>query len=192
LTADYAGIRVDPRYSEARLGLPETKGAPPEAILIRQRRENQVPKMSARRAAAIAQERSGGDFSASTWLKIEGGDYRGPADRVAIMADVVGVTPDELDQKGRPDAARLLREHVRRRAEAEPALAGLDRETTSESVLQLLLQGLDEIRREKRLNPEQKQRLEAALLESTLNAIKGQMDQIRTVIDIAKEGGKQG
>lgn len=160
------------------------KDVPAEAALIRERREAAIPRMSHRAAAARAETLSGMKFSAATWQKIENGDYRGGADRVAVMALTVGASPDELEEAGRPDAARLFREEIQRRAKSEPALAPVERETTSEAVLAVLLRGLEEIRGERRLNDDQKRRLEESLLSSVLENIEGRIEQIRTTLDI--------
>jgi transcriptional regulator with XRE-family HTH domain len=86
---------------------------PPEAALIRQRREDIVPKLGRAEAA----RRTGGHLSESRWRQLENG-YRvtaagrepqtAPAETLARMAQVVGVTPAELESRGRGDAARIL------------------------------------------------------------------------------------
>lgn len=163
---------------------------PAEAKLIKERRESSVPRLSHRSAAKRAASLGGGTFSAATWQKIEGGEYSGGPDRITLMALVVGVTPEELDAAGRPDAARLLRAQIEQRAAAEPLLQGVDRETTSEAVMQLLLQGLEEIRQESRLNAAQKAELERQLIRSQLAHLQGQMDQIRITLQIGNENGQ--
>lgn len=165
-------------------------GVPDEASLICERRKAAIPRMSHRTAAARAAKLSDASFSASTWQKIERGDYAGGPDRVAIMALVVGVSPDELETAGRPDAARLLRMEIERRAESDPTLAGADLGETSEAVVQLLLQGLNEIRQEPHLTPRQKRELEQQLLKSQLAHLRGQLDQIRTTLEIRQEWDK--
>lgn len=90
---------------------------PPEARLIREKREQMVPALSMTRAAAAATADGLGNFSATLWTSIENGyqqtsqgtvPYSGTPDRVARMARVVGVTARELEQAGRKDAARTL------------------------------------------------------------------------------------
>ncbi|MER7213131.1 hypothetical protein ABT340_39220 [Streptosporangium sp. NPDC000239] len=102
------------------------------------------------------------------------------------MAMVVGATAAELEQAGRPDAARLLHEEVQRRASAEPALAGVDPDTP-EAVLQLILQGLDEIRGHAGLSDAQKAAVEASLIRSVLQTVSTQIDHIRMVLDATAE-----
>lgn len=85
---------------------------PPEAMLIKQRREALIPALSRRQAA----KRAG--FSPALWAKIEHGfdqvargvtiPYAGTPDKVARAAAVVGITAAELEACGRDDAARVL------------------------------------------------------------------------------------
>ncbi|WP_157250165.1 helix-turn-helix domain-containing protein [Nonomuraea typhae] len=158
----------------------EHPGLPPEAALIRERREQMLPRMSIRKAAARAA------MSEAAWRHIENGRYVGPADKIALMAREVGVTPGELDALGRGDAARLLRGDVRQRAADEPAMADLDSGATSEALLQMILQGLDEIRRAPALSEEQKKALERSLIRSVMSVFHGQMEHIKTAIEIAR------
>jgi hypothetical protein len=83
---------------------------PPEAQIIAEFRER-PPRMSIRAAAAEA------GISESRWRQIENGvrmfrgtpyPESGPAQTVAKMAAVVGVTPDQLTHAARPDAAGEL------------------------------------------------------------------------------------
>lgn len=154
---------------------------PPEAVLIRTRREMMLPKMSRSKAATVA------EMSEATWRHIENGKYEGPPDKIATMARVVAVTPDELDDAGRTDAAAMLRAYLRKRAEAEPVLASLDTGASSEALIQLILQGLDGIRSAPGLTDDQKRSLESSLIASVTQNVSGQLAQIRTVLGIATE-----
>jgi transcriptional regulator with XRE-family HTH domain len=84
---------------------------PPEAQLIRKRREEQVPRLSMREAARRA------GISAPWWRMIETGIRRvkgqdfpetGNPETLARMARAVGATSAELAAAGRPDAAAIL------------------------------------------------------------------------------------
>lgn len=92
---------------------------PPEAQLIKRRREEHIPHLSMREAARRA------GISAPWWRMIETGirrvsgqDHpeRGNADTIASMGLAVGVQPDELEAAGRPDAAATLRKLAAGRA----------------------------------------------------------------------------
>lgn len=96
---------------------------PPEAALIAQLREAQVPKLSMREAARRAR------FSVATWTQNEQG-YRkvasdviipitATAEKLARMALVVGAKPDQLEATGRQDAAEVLRKIME--SESDPA-----------------------------------------------------------------------
>jgi hypothetical protein len=90
---------------------------PPEADLIRLRREAALPPMSRRQAAARA------GISPSQWSDVERGRKRaGPgivipvlatAETLAKMAAAIGVCADELAAAGREDAAGQLRSATR-------------------------------------------------------------------------------
>ena len=83
---------------------------PPEAALIARKRE-EAPRLSRRAAAARA------GISEARWRQLEDGyrTFRGqqfaevaPAPILARMARAVGVTPAELEDAARPDAAAEL------------------------------------------------------------------------------------
>lgn len=85
------------------------------AALIEQKRKEMRPSLSARKAA----DRAG--LSEGRWRQIVKGYQStgggripvvGPAETVARMAQVVGLSPDELAEAGRPDAADELRRAI--------------------------------------------------------------------------------
>jgi transcriptional regulator with XRE-family HTH domain len=76
-------------------------GRPPEARLIRERRLRL--DLSIREAARRA------GFSEGSWRRTEGTrDLTRTPDTVARMAQVIGLSPAELEAAGRPDAAAVL------------------------------------------------------------------------------------
>lgn len=94
---------------------PDTPAVPPEALLIRRAR------LAAGLKVHEAAVRAG--MSPTRWTQIETGHEtrRGkqapafaPDGRLAAMARVVGVTPQELAEAGRKDAAGVLDEMLRR------------------------------------------------------------------------------
>jgi hypothetical protein len=81
-------------------------GRPAYVQLIRDRREEL--ELSIREAARRAAS-SGRKFSEGGWRRIEKpGTQTRPPETIARMAQVVGVTPAELEARGCPAAARLL------------------------------------------------------------------------------------
>jgi transcriptional regulator with XRE-family HTH domain len=90
--------------------MPERPAPPPWGALLTKALSR--AKLSAREAARRA------GISEGRWRQIAGGyqvvsagvyaPVRGPADTLARMAAVVGVTPAQLRRAGRPDAARAL------------------------------------------------------------------------------------
>lgn len=93
----------------------ETPQAPAEALLIDSAQKSAIPRLSMRKAAEMA------GMSEGRWRQIVKG-YQGtgtgrlaviaPDETIARMALVVGVTADDLDEAGRPDAAEVLRHLV--------------------------------------------------------------------------------
>lgn len=171
--------------------MPERENLPDVIKLIRRKRGLAVPRMSHKRAAELAEQLGGGSFSSSTWGKIESGEYDAPLDRLVIMAMVVGATAEELEQAHRPDVAKLLREEIRRRAKSDPALADVDPDGTPEAILQLVVQGLDDIRAISGLTDDQKHALEQSLIQSVKQNIATQIDQIRTVLNPHKDASAE-
>jgi transcriptional regulator with XRE-family HTH domain len=132
--------------------------APPEAALIRERREAAVPVMSRRQAAAKA------GISPSQWSDVERGHKgAGPgvlvpvhatADTLARMARVAGASAGDLAAAGRADAARQLRtadqdRDLRQRIAAIPGLGTITAQSLSgpdgAGLLPLIAAGLDAI-----------------------------------------------
>jgi len=132
---------------------------PPEAELIRRRREAAVPAMSRRQAAAKA------GISPSQWSDVERGSKKaGPgvtvpvhatAKTLAKIAQVIGATPDELTAADREDAASELRDAardrlLRQRIAAIPGLGAVATQAAAaqashRDLLPLIARGLDAI-----------------------------------------------
>lgn len=167
---------------------------PSEAALILERRTNRLPSPSiSLRDAAAAATSAGIQMSESGWRSIEKGRYEAKPEVLAVMARVVGVTPAELEQvaerDGRDNARRaavMLRAYVRNRAENEPALAALA-PRTPEAVLQMILEGIDDIRNAPGLTGDQKGSLEKSLIEAVTQTVAGQIAQIRTTLEIVQQ-----
>lgn len=171
---------------------------PPEAALIKARRKDHLPSMGVAAAAAAATS-AGVRMSAEGWRSIENGRYEGPPDKIAIMAQVVGITPEELaglgHREGRRNAvkgAALLDVYLRRRAAAEPAMVAIDTDSVPEQVLQMILEGIDDIRAAKDLTSAQKSSLERSLIQTIMQSARAQIVQVRTTLEILGEKARQG
>jgi len=89
-----------------------TPEPPPEARLIAELREAMIPPLSMREAARRA------DMSPALWASNEQGrrkvtsdvviPIRATDEKLAHMALVVGATPEQLTEAGRPEAAKML------------------------------------------------------------------------------------
>lgn len=145
------------------------------------------------RDAAAAATAAGAPMSESGWRSIEAGRYDAKPEVLAAMARVVGVTPAELEeiseQHGRENARKaavMLRAYLRARAEQDPTLAAID-PSTPEDVLQMILEGIDDIRRAEGLTDDQKRSLEKSLIESVVQTVAGQLTQTRTALKIVQD-----
>jgi transcriptional regulator with XRE-family HTH domain len=132
-------------------------GPPAEAELIRQRREAAVPDMSRRQAAVKA------GISASQWSDVERGHKKAGSgvtvpvkatpETLAKMAQVAGVSADDLAAAGRADAAAELRalgqqRDLRHRLATVPGLGAIGDllpSAAGEELLPSIAAGLDEI-----------------------------------------------
>lgn len=156
------------------------------------RREHPGPlrrRIPVRAAAARATELAGELFSEPAWRRIEAGG-KIPRDReIVFMAAAINdlaneavITPDDLDQRGRPEAAELFREWIRERTKADPALVAIDPDLTPDSLQQKLQVMLGEIRTLRGVSPAERAQMEKALLahlESSLEAYGTQLRILR-------------
>lgn len=175
--------------------------APPEGRLIQQRRTAMLispERLSQQMKEAGRRAVSGGRIrEIEKGLTRSGAPTRAPAERLVELALALGITAAELDEADRGDAAELLREHVRQRSEQEPLIAALATSGETEisqaahDVLQMIFQGLDEIRHHPLLSDSQKQELERSFLaqyrrsaESIANSLR---DTLRVVTGESQE-----
>lgn len=172
-------------------------GVPPEAALILERRTERLPNPSmSLRAAAAAATAAGLTMTESGWRSIEKGRYEAKPEVLCVMARVVGVTPAELediakghDRENARKAAVMLRAYLRERAKSEPALAEIA-PRTPEAVMQMILEGIDDIRNAAGLSDDQKASLEGSLIEAVTQSVAGQLVQIRTTLEIVQQKGR--
>lgn len=170
----------------------DTVAVPPEAELVRTRRESTLPFMS-RTGLAEAVTAAGTKLSEASLRKIEKGEYAARPHILAAIALTLGITPDELEALGRrhdrdnaTKAALMLREYVAERARQEPAI---DQAAASlpEAALQAVVAGIDEIRATRGLSRQQREALVRALVASTVAHVNAEMDRLRTTLDIVRE-----
>ncbi|MGW4639608.1 hypothetical protein ACWEN6_13825 [Sphaerisporangium sp. NPDC004334] len=88
------------------------------AELIRTRRTSRLDGLSARQAATRAAVLVGGSFSEMTWRNVEAGKTT-KLRWIFAAASVLGITPEEMEQAGRPDVAEVLRKESGRRTTGE-------------------------------------------------------------------------
>lgn len=142
-------------------------------------------RISTRAAAARAKELAGDALSEPTWRRIESGEKIPEERELVLMAAAINdlanepvIAPDDLQERGRPAAAKLFRDWIRERTKADPALAAIDADVTPEHVQQKLQGMLSKIRTWKGVPSDQRRQIEAimlAQLEATLDATDAQL-----------------
>ncbi len=159
---------------------------PPWARLIRDRRQAMMPSMSMRKAARLA------GMSDSTWLAAENGT-RATRGTLASQALLVDVTPQELEDTGRPDAAAALRTLLRQRMDAAGGVPGALREAAAadaraglDGLIIQIVQGFADIDRDKRLTRRQKDALREELMEGLMRYVGEKRAYVRTVLKVAQ------
>ncbi len=176
--------------------------APPEAVLIHRHRETLTPPMSRRQAATQA------GISPSQWSDIERGTKKAgngitvpvqaTARTLARMAQVIGVTPDDLTNAGRHDAACELhdaanRHHLRSRLSAIPGLGSLARELTRRQphreLLPLVARGLDAID-DSKLPERAKRELTALFTSNLLHDATRRNDELLLILRLTEQGDR--
>jgi transcriptional regulator with XRE-family HTH domain len=171
---------------------------PPEAALIRRRRETLTLPMSRRQAAAQA------GISPSQWSDVERGSKRAgtgvtvpvqaTARTLAMMANAIGVTADELAAAGREDAARELRDtasqkRLRERLAAIPGLGALAGNASDlargSELLPLVARGLDAIE-DSKLPARTKHELAALFTSNLLHDATRRHDELILILRLAE------
>lgn len=162
--------------------------APPEAALLKQRRDRF--RISPEQLSRMIKSR-GATLSGRRIRELESGystkDHQPTSARAETLADLamaLGIMPEELEQVGRHDAAMVLRGRVEERAEQEPAVAALATEQVRESnvesahIMQVVFQGLDDIRSQAHLSDAQREELERAYLQSLRRGVEASHGQL--------------
>lgn len=152
---------------------------PPEAALIRERRETTPPYLSVRRLALSA------GMSPSGLSRIESGEHAAKPDRLAALAERLGITADELEDVGRRHgrenalkAAAMMRARSVAPGPSLAAVAG----SVPESVLRAVMEGIEEIRATPGLSAREREAMEAELVRGTLAYVSAHVGQIKASI----------
>ncbi len=95
------------------------------------------------------------------------------------LANDAVISPDDLDEAGRPQAAELFRDWIRERTKADPALASVDPDLTPESLQQTLQAMLREIRTLPGVSAAERTQMEKVLLSHLHSTLKTYGVQLR-------------
>ena len=173
------------------------QGLSPEARLIRAKREGAVPRMSVRQAAADAAAKWGrGGWSEATWRLHESGRSRlvpMPPGRLACMALIAGVLPEELGQAGRDDGAAALRDLMRQEAERPEVPQELREQAEAEAgagldaLLAEIVLGLQDIDGSRQLTARQKRELREELIAGIVRDVAARRGHVRAILKITSE-----
>lgn len=157
---------------------------PPESELIRDKRE--AMGISMREAARRA------GMPEATWRQAENGAHRPRREHLAHMALTVEASPAELEQVGRPDAARSLEALLRRRAEdaevPEDLLSAAAGDAGLSGLLAEIVHGLQDIDATASLTRVQKQDLKDELIAELTRNARERRQNVRAVLRIT--GGR--
>ncbi|MBB6119960.1 hypothetical protein [Nocardiopsis algeriensis] len=168
---------------------PTDAAPPPEATLLRCRRL--ALKMSPEQLERLLRE-NGARLSGKRIREIEHGRTKtgartsARAETLVALAQALGIGADELQDSGRPDAAMLLH---RRQSSESPLAPRRDGDRTAApgaDILQILTQGVEEIRRTS-LSPQQKQRLERFYLRSLRRSVQAAHEQLRETLELVTD-----
>jgi len=179
-------------------------GPPPEAEVIRRRREAATPTLSRRQAAAKA------GISPSQWSDVERGckqvgsgvtiPVQATAQALARMAHSVVATPDELQAAGREDAATQPREleqagDLRRRIAAIPGLGDIGSDpltgTDGKELLPLIADGLEAIE-DSILPKAAQQELMAMFVDNLIHDAARRRYELRLILRLASSASRPG
>jgi len=158
----------------------------PESKLIRDKREAMFPKVSMREAARRA------GIPEATWRQAENGAHRPRREHLARMALAVEASPAELEQAGRPDAARSLEALMLRRAEdaevPEELLSAAAGDAGLSGLLAEIVHGLQDIDASRMLTRSQKADLKEELIAELTRNVRERRQNVRAVLRIT--GGR--
>jgi hypothetical protein len=173
---------------EAPVSGQDPDGLPPWAQLIRDKRKAMMPPVSMRKAARLA------GMSDSTWLAAENGT-RATRGTLASQAILVDVTPKELEDAGRPDAAAALRTLLRQQLDKAGGVPGVLREAAEadaraglDGLIIQIVQVFADIDRDGRLTAREKQELKREAMDGMVRYVGEQRAHVHTVLRVAQNG----
>ncbi len=149
--------------------MPQPPQRPADAELVhrlRTRRDELLPEMSFKAVADKIAQAAGYNFYPNKVRRIESGESKSSDLDYAWLAWGVGASVKQVEEVGRPEAARLLREIIDKHSpRQEMALSAmLAPGLTAEDVQKHLQERLAEIRAEKTFTPEERASMEEFLI----------------------------
>ncbi|MEV1167402.1 hypothetical protein [Nonomuraea sp. NPDC049784] len=167
--------------------MPTPPQRPADAELLhrlRTRQDELLPEVSLKSVADRIAQTAAYNFYPNKLRRIESGETRASDLDYAWVAWAVGATVSQVEEVGRPEAARLLREIIARQTPKDTVLSSvLHPDVTAEDVEKHLRERLAEIRAEKRFTPEERASMEEFLIaqiELLLQSVGRQIEMLRS------------
>ncbi|MFC9085293.1 hypothetical protein [Nocardiopsis dassonvillei] len=177
----------------------DATGQPPiprEAALLLQRREGMdvSPEVVSQMLRSRGTKLSGRRIRDLEAGQAEGKPTTARAKTLVQLAKIYGITPEELEEVGREDAAGLLRADTQGRAGGEPEvariLASAGGAAATGAIMQLVFQGLDDIRETKGLSKRQRLELERSFLENLRRDVESGRAQLDDTLRLLGDDGE--
>ncbi|SDL74922.1 hypothetical protein SAMN05421874_12884 [Nonomuraea maritima] len=167
--------------------MPTPPQRPADAALLhhlRTRRDELLPEVPLKAIADKVARTAGYNFYPNKLRRIESGETSASDLDYAWVAWAVNATPNQVEEVGRPEAARLLREIIDKHSPKDTILSAvLAPDVTPDAVQKHLRQKLEEIRSAPNFTPEERASMEEFLIaqiELLLQNVGRQMEMLRS------------
>ncbi|WP_336214736.1 hypothetical protein [Nonomuraea sp. LPB2021202275-12-8] len=148
--------------------MPQPPHRPADAGLLfrlRTRQDELLPEISLKAVADRIAKTAGYNFYPNKLRRIESGEARASDLDYAWVAWAVGASVSQVEEVGRPEAARLLREIIAKHSATDAPRASLDPSITPQHIQDELQEKLREIRSLPGITDEERTNMEETLLQ---------------------------
>src|SRR5690606_212842 len=123
---------------------------------LRVRQDELLPEISLKSIADKIKDTAGYNFYPNKLRRIESGETRASDLDYAWAAWAVGASVSQVEEVGRPEAARLLRDIIDKHTAKDTVASVLSADVTPEFVMKHFRQRIDEIRTTPGFTPEER------------------------------------
>ncbi|MEV6157891.1 hypothetical protein AB0L53_46890 [Nonomuraea sp. NPDC052129] len=148
--------------------MPKSPHRPADAELLhrlRTRQDELLPEISLKAVADRIAKTAGYNFYPNKLRRIEGGETRASDLDYAWVAWAVGASVGQVEEIGRPEAARLLRDIIAKHSATDTTRPSLDPSITPQHIQAELQEKLREIRSMPGITDEERANMEETLLQ---------------------------